>query len=67
MHSIKYNLSNGGCDPEKKDRQERHRPLVSIKNINEATLSLLTSQKNGRSCNLFSVKPFFKSSEGICF
>jgi len=38
---------NGGRDPEKKDRQERHRPLVSIKNIDEATLSLLNSKKIG--------------------
>jgi len=29
----------------KKDHQEQHRPLVSIKNIDEATLSLLNSQK----------------------
>jgi len=40
-------ISNGGRDPEKKDRQERHRPLVSKKNIDEATLSLLNSQKIG--------------------
>jgi len=40
-------MNNGGRDPEKKDRQERHRPLVSIKNIDEATLSLLSSQKIG--------------------
>jgi len=38
---------NGGRDPEKKDRQERHRPLVSIKNVDEATLSLLGSRKIG--------------------
>jgi len=58
-------MANGGRDPEKKDRQERHRPLVSIKNIDEATLSLLNSQKNWRSCDLFSVKPFFKCDEAI--
>jgi len=58
-------VTSGGRDPEKKDRQERHRPLVSIKNIDEATLSLLNSQKNWRSCDLFSVKPFFKSDEAI--
>jgi len=46
-------MSNGGRDPEKKDRQERHRPLVFIKNIDEATLSLLNSQKIWRSCDLF--------------
>jgi len=40
-------LANGGRDPEKKDRQERHRPFVSIKNIDEATLSLLNSQNIG--------------------
>jgi len=38
---------SGGRDPEKKDRQERHRPLVSIKNIDEAILSLSNSKKNG--------------------
>jgi len=31
-------VHSGGRDPEKKDRQEQHRPLVSIKNIDEATL-----------------------------
>jgi len=57
--------ANGGRDPEKKDRQEQHRPLVSIKNIDEATLSLWAVEKNWRSCDLFSVKPFFKSDEVI--
>ena len=38
---------SGGRDPEKKDRQERHRTLFSIKNIDEATLSILNSQKIG--------------------
>jgi len=58
-------VPNGGGDPEKKDRLERHRPLVSIKNIDEANLSLLNRQKNWRSCNLFSIEPFFKSNETI--
>jgi len=40
-------MSNGGRDPEKKDRQEQHRPFVSIKIIDKATLSLLNSQKIG--------------------
>jgi hypothetical protein len=40
-------LSNGGRDPKKKNRQERHQPLVSIKNSDEATLSLLGSRKIG--------------------
>jgi hypothetical protein len=40
-------LSNGGRDPKKIDRQEQHRPLVSIKNSDEATLSLLGSRKIG--------------------
>jgi len=38
-------MTNGERDPEKKDRQERHRPLVSIQNVDEATLLLLGSQK----------------------
>jgi len=40
-------MTNGGRNPEKKDRQKRHQPLVTIKNIDEATLSLLNSQKIG--------------------
>jgi len=36
-----------GAIQKKKDRQERHRPFVSIKNVDEATLSLLGSRKIG--------------------
>ena len=36
---------NGGCNPEKKDCREQHRPLVSVKNIDEARLSLLNIKK----------------------
>ena len=43
--NLRLVLSNGGRDPEKKDRQEQHRPFVIIKYIDEATLLLLNSQK----------------------
>jgi len=51
---------------QKEKKSPRATPTFGFhKNIDEATLSLFNSQKNWRSYNLFSVKPFLKGYEAI--